>query len=423
MSKEITTPQIAGILGGFAVIGLIIGRTMKVLLKDDASPPELTNGQDEQNNDTPPPPPPPEFSLTDYSLDNDFAFSIFLDVARTREGNLGFSPYSADNALSSVALGAQGVTQEEITNALNLTTQSEERIKETRLLFQEHLEEVSPSGEVLSSNALLLPKGSVLNSDYRDLSTSYFSTLIRVIPEMGEEVNQWAQDTTNNNITQIVNNGPISALIESYLLSTFVFTLPWDHNSYQQKLQTQNFSSPDEDIETEFVLLKGELFYGASEEATIVTLDHDDDNFSAHIIIPEDETDDFYHNFDYDLFYDLKTKRITETAVLHLPVINFQETLQLENPLRNRNINKVFNPSVADLYKMVDFYEDDERNPYIGVFLQKTKVQIPTPTEENTFHIEDNTPTIKADKPFLIILEEKATNSILFLGRVVNPEK
>lgn len=144
--------------------------------------------------------------------------------------------------------------------------------------------------------------------------------------------------------------------------------------------------------------------------------------------MPQDELSDFYEIFDDRKLNNFKERRIFEKINLKLPKFSFNSTVQLEGALRNIDITSALNPASANFSNIIDNYDGIEENLFIGNFLQKVNVKIKETEEETIVSVDeikrddnDNIITLSINNPFIFIVEETTTNTIILMGQILDP--
>jgi serpin B len=111
---------------------------------------------------------------------------------------------------------------------------------------------------------------------------------------------------------------------------------------------------------------------------------------------------------------------------LYLPKFKYEYSLSLVDALTGMGMTDAFDPGRADFSGM-----DDARDLYIGDILHKAFVAVDeagTEAAAATVVIMELTAIqveqpleFRVDRPFLFIIRDIPTSSILFMGRVMNP--
>jgi len=172
---------------------------------------------------------------------------------------------------------------------------------------------------------------------------------------------------------------------------------------------------------------KGEFDYTEIKGAQLLELPYMGKQLSMMIILPEKvEGLPEIENRLTEKNLEAWLSRLSQQDVrVYLPKFNLTwGTFDLMRPLQASGIRKAFNAG-ADFSGI-----DGTKSLFIGPVLHKASVEV---NEEGTeaaaatavtnCRCMSRTFTFKADHPFLFLIRDNVTGSILFLGRVVDPSK
>ncbi len=421
MNKEITGHQILIILIGFALVGSLTGFILKSVTSEKHTPVPVEEPA------PPPPPPPPSLTLQDMPSTTSFAFDMFTNTVKGRKENMVISPYGAHTTLAMIYFGAGGETKRELGSALNLLNLNEDDGKKVLLLLQEHLSK-STDVDIFSTSALFMKRGPVIKEEYKRNVEEYFFGKVDYLPEVGKTINEMISEKTDNKIDNIISDGPISPLATSYLLSAVYFDAPWSKEIDKGRTEKKEFTTPNGSKEVDMMSVTDSFFYLTDSEVDMLSMEYKNQNISFHIIMPSEGLDNFYEAFNDRKFSNLKERRTLTKVNLKIPKFSFNKTIQLESALRNVGVASGLNPATATFNDIIDSYEGIEDNLFIGNFLQKTSIKIKesdkeseTTPEELSREEDDSVLVITIDNPFVFIIEETTTNTILFMGQIVDP--
>jgi serpin B len=150
---------------------------------------------------------------------------------------------------------------------------------------------------------------------------------------------------------------------------------------------------------------------------------------SMTIILPKKTSsiENLSNNINNQLVSNFNSKFTKREVKIYIPKFTFTSTFHLENVLPSMGMTDAFIPAKADFSGMSKglsinavihkaFIEVNEKGTeaaaVTAVAMQLTS-SIQTPKEI----------IFKADRPFIILITEKKTGSILFIGSVLNPNQ
>ena len=365
---------------------------------------------------------------------NAFALDLYSILSK-EEGNLFFSPYSISSALAMTYGGARGDTAEEMAKALHFSLGADK----THPAFAELdtvFHEIQKHGQVQLhiANSLWPQKDYRLLPEYLALTRQHYGVPITPVDYMKAAetarklINTWVEDKTKDKIKDLIRPGDLDALTVLVLVNAIYFKGNWA-SQFDPKLTKQSGFSVSGHAKTQVSMMyqKGKFGYGEIEGAQLLELPYVGKELSMVIVLPEKpeglsgvENQFTVKNLDAWL------SRLSQQDVnVYLPKFKVTwGTFELNRPLKALGMEKAFG-SGADFSGM-----DRTRSLLIGLVLHKAFVEV---NEEGTEAAAATAVVMKrnggrkyiflADRPFLFLIRDKATGSILFLGRVLDPSK
>jgi serpin B len=174
-----------------------------------------------------------------------------------------------------------------------------------------------------------------------------------------------------------------------------------------------------------------ELAYADGEGYVAVALPYRDGNHRMLLLVPDaGQFAAFESGLNADLFRAIKLALAPTLAQVMLPRFEFEYTLNLNDTLKALGLTDAFQPDVADFRRMFDYAATSERL-FISAVLHKAFIKVgETGTEaaaataivmEATSAQIDPPVQVLIDRPFYFAIEDTRTDTILFMGRVLNP--
>ncbi|MCI5133285.1 MAG: serpin family protein [Candidatus Electrothrix sp. EH2] len=187
------------------------------------------------------------------------------------------------------------------------------------------------------------------------------------------------------------------------------------------------FLSEDSKIRIPMMYQKGTFDYAKIKGAELLKLPYVGNKLSMVIILPEkvEGLSEIENRFTEKNLEAWLSRLSRQTVKVYLPKFKITwGTFDLKQPLQASGMRKAFS---AD----ADFSGIEEtKNLFIGPVLHKafvevnekgTKAAAVTETTIRALCIIPEPLIFKADHPFLFLIQDNVTNSILFLGRVIDP--
>ncbi len=360
----------------------------------------------------------------------EFALKLYQKL-RTEAGNLFFSPYSISTALAMTYAGARGKTEAQMAHALHLLL-DQEALHPALAVLEAQLREVGDKGHVQLkvANALWPDKRAGLLAEFLALARQYYGVLITSLDYGDTEaarhtINAWVEEKTESRIKDLIPPGLLDPLTLLVLVNAIYFKGDWA-TQFESRLTRESpfWVTPQEQVQVMMMAQKHEYRYGVGNGLQIVELPYAGQDLSMLVLLPAER--DGLAGLEEALTVENLarwTKNLTSTDV-EVFVPRFEVTLpfRLDDTLKSMGMVDAFSAAA-------DFAGMAEGGVFIAAVLHKAFVKV---NEEGTeaaaataVIMARSAPrpavVFRADHPFVFLIRENRTGSILFLGRVVNP--
>jgi serpin B len=364
---------------------------------------------------------------------NDFALDLFGEM-RAEEGNLFFSPFSISSALSMTYAGAAGTTADEMAEVLHVGLDDDvwhENFGDlTRDLGGDH----AGRGYQLSvGNRLWGQDGYPWVQDFLDVNAVHYDAPLADLdfaanPESARvTINDWVEEQTKGKIEDLLQPGVITSDTRLVLTNAIYFKADWASQFDEGDTYDGAFTLADgSQVTTPLMTQEFEFQAGAFDGVSVAKLPYQDDEVSMVILLP-----DAYDGLPA-LEEGLTAAQIDgwiedlETAELPLILPKFEMTydLSLSDVLQDLGMSSAFDPLAADFSGMADlvegplFISDVVHKAYVKVDEEGTEAAAATGVVVGVTSVPVG---FQADHPFLFLIRDDLTGSILFMGRVADP--
>jgi serine protease inhibitor len=381
-------------------------------------------GQDVQEKD---------YSSVETVVQGNTEFALDLcQKLRTVEGNLFFSPYSISTALAMTYAGARGNTKVQMAQALHFPL-VQEQLHPAFALLEAKLGGIGEKGHIQLrvANALWPQKGYALLEEFLALTKQYYGVLITTVDYGDAEtarctINDWVKEKTECKIQDIILPGILDALTRLVLVNAIYFKGNWA-SQFDQRLTSDApfWVTHDEQVQVPMMSQVHEFGYGEGDGLQVLELPYAGDDLSMVVLLPRDR--DGLAKLEESLTVEnlgTWTRKLWPSEVkAFLPRFKITFPFRLDGTLKSMGMVDAFGD--ANFSGM-----DGTELLYIAAVLHKAFVAV---NEEGTEAAAATAvvmaarglplppPTFRADHPFIFLIRENSTGSILFLGRVVNP--
>ena len=383
-----------------------------------------------------------------------FALKLY-DQLNNRKGNLFLSPYSISTALAMTYAGARGETETEMAKALQFPlfpdkeggTRGRERLHAGFSELKLGLREVQKKGDVQLSiaNALWPQKNYAFRPEYLNLIERDYDSVGRPLDYANAEkargiINRWVEQETKEKIKDLIPSGVLDSLTRMVLTNAIYSKGDLLTQFKEKSTREMPFKiSPDKTVQTPMMYQKGNFGYYQDADVQVLEMPYKGDNVSMFVLLPNQgggqplrkpSNPSAKKKTLADLEKILSPAKLSEwmgkvrrTKIdTWFPKFKMTSEFSLSQQLQALGMKKAFGD--ADFSGM-----DGTKKLYISAVLHKAFVEV---NEEGTEAAAATAvvilnksasrhPSFRADHPFLFLIRDKATGSILFLGRYAKP--
>jgi len=365
------------------------------------------------------------------------AFELY-QALRRRGRNLAFSPYSISLALSMVYSGSRGMTSEEMARTLHWGPFGDRvpRIFGTVNgdLAERRKGSVTEGGqtpELRLANSLWAQEGYAFHHSFLDGLKLNFSTCLQYADFAGAPdasrttVNRGVSRQTDGKIKELLPPGAISPLARLMVASAITFSGTWAHQFDERSTRESPFQLLDgRQVVVPMMDQITSLPYIETEAVQAVELPYFGNQFSMVVLLPAvGEFEAFASVLTADRVAAILGQLTPQLIRIHMPRLEFSSSLQLTSALRSLGMRRAFALGLADFSGMVD-----TRELFLGEIYHETLISV---DEAGTFAavstalpmVGATAPAITLDRPFIFLIRDMETGSILFIGEVVDPSE
>ncbi|OGV47082.1 MAG: hypothetical protein A2X46_09950 [Lentisphaerae bacterium GWF2_57_35] len=367
-----------------------------------------------------------------------FAFDLYRRLAET-EGNLFFSPYSISSALAMTCAGARGNTEKEMAATLRFSL-TPDALHPAFEALGARLQKARKSGDIRLSvaNSLWPQKGCPFLDDYLSLAKKYYGVSIAAVDykqaaeEARTQINEWVSNKTQDRITDLIPSGILDALTRLVLVNAIYFKGTWQNPFKAADTRDAAFYvTAERAVQVPMMAQKVTCRYANQPSFDLLELPYVGHGMAMIVLLPK-ETEgirSLERELTVENFARWQNSLAEQDVIVSLPRFKMTSLFRLDKTLAFMGMNDAFSEAQADFSGM----DGQPHGLYIGAVLHKAFVDV---TEEGTEAAAATAvvmskctarpiqlPVFRADHPFLFLIQEKQTGSILFVGRLMDPTK
>jgi serpin B len=370
-----------------------------------------------------------------------FALDLYQALLEEEDGNLFYSPYSISAALAMTYAGARNVTEKEMGEVLHFTLPQDRLHPAFNALDLLLTSRGGDEGEendgfqLNIANAIWGQKGYEFLSEFLDVLAKNYGAGLRVLdfgrdPEKARQViNDWVYEKTEEKIEDLIPKGVILPDTRLVLTNAIYFNADWRYVFPKSDTYDGDFHLNDGTVVSVPLMSQTESFrYGEGEGYQAIALPYVGGEMEMVIFLPSvGQFENFERSLNAEKMNEILNSVQTTEVALTLPKFEFESDFSLSEILIEMGMPSAFGAGVGTDFSGMD----GTLNLVIKEVLHKAFVSV---DEEGTeaaaatavimvemAAIEDAT-EMRIDRPFIFMIRDKGTNSLLFLGRVMNPE-
>ncbi len=374
-----------------------------------------------------------EKSLCDLNLStNEMGWSLLKKLEEDQqEENIIISPVSISMAVAITTNGAQDDTYQEMKATMNLEDWTTEQMNAAQQSYLQNVPNLDPQDITFNiANSIWYRQGYNIKDEFISTNQTFYDSEVREIdflsPEAKDMINGWVDNQTNGLIEEIVDQIPANAVM--YLINALYFKGAWQQPFNPEQTFAQTFFKEDgSTVNTDFMSHgKITLPYLNGENFQAVDLAYGDSIFSMTVILPDEQVsmNELINSIPSSSTDWIEDFRLDTTPIFFgMPKFKLDYKVKLNDALSDLGMPKAFMPGIASFRNIA------EAELSIDEAIHKTFIEV---NEEGTEGaavtsisiIETSVPTIPfvvLDRPFLFLIRENQTGSILFIGKVMNP--
>lgn len=363
-----------------------------------------------------------------------FALSLYQQLA-TNSGNLFFSPYSISTCLAMTYAGARGNTETQMSQVLRFS-KDQKRLHSSFRELQRQLNDAEKQKciQLDIANALWAQKGEpflpaflkTARNDYQaNVNQADFKT---EADAAAREINGWVAQKTRNKIQDILAPGAVDSATRLVLANAIYFKGSWASCFEKAATSREPFHvSENTQADAPLMLQIAEAGYAERNNVQALELFYTGDKLSMVILLPrqigglgqlEQQLSPVFLD---GLLAQMKKQKVQ----VFLPRFKLESDFKLNDTLAKMGMPDAFNQE-ADFSGL-----NGIRDLFIGGVFHKAWVEVNEEGTEaaaatvvyETLGVEENPPepVFRADHPFIFLIRDTRSGSLLFVGSLADP--
>ncbi|MBP7462583.1 MAG: serpin family protein [Candidatus Delongbacteria bacterium] len=377
----------------------------------------------------------PLHKLTDQEeqlsqVDNAFGLKLFREINRQDNSqNIFISPLSVSLALSMAVNGAAGQTRDQMIQTLEMHDLSLEDINQANRSLTEYLVGMDRDVALQIANSIWYRNGYPVKDSFLNVNRTYYLAEVNSLDFSSQSaidrINRWVSDKTFNRIPTILDQ--IDPMSMMFIINAIYFKGTWTFQFDPKKTVPAPFyPETGGEMTCDMMDQEARLDYQETELMQAVNLPYGDSLFYMAILLPRvgHTVNEIMDQFSQSQWDQWRSGFLSDSVHLSLPRFKTEYEIKLNDVLQSLGMSDAFIPEQADFSAITD------RSIYISQVRHKSMVEV---NEEGTVAaaatIIDFRDTcvpdirfITVNRPFIIVIHNQQTGTILFIGKLSKPE-
>jgi serpin B len=356
---------------------------------------------------------------------------------RLRKGNLFFSPFSISTALAMTSAGARGRTLQQMTDVLHLPPQ-----KELHPALAALMKEVNSPGrkrgyQLRTANALWGQQGYPIRKDFLALTRDSYAAgfhqvdFARNTEAARETINNWVARQTNDKVKGLFKRGILDRRTRLVLVNAIYFKGDWASRFKKDRTRTGTFRlGGDSNVRAPLMRQTGRFRYTDTETVQVLEMPYVGKDLSMVVLLPRKPGGlaALEKGLTPGILDDWLGKLANHLVDVTLPRFKVTSQFSLKRTLTSLGMADAFTERSADFSGI-----EEEKDLYLSAVVHKAFVEVNEKGTEAAAATgaggrgrvsgRRRPPRVvfKADRPFVFLIHDARSGSVLFLGRVTNP--
>lgn len=363
---------------------------------------------------------------------NDFAVALMKDVMEMQNGeSTVISPFSLYSVLSMAANGDNGETRDEMLRALGFEPGQAglDKLNDFNSMLMTQLPQLDSWAYALVSNSMWVGNNMQLLPTFTSTLDKWYAAEAYSLPTLCNEnarnlINAWCSDKTNGLIPEFLKENLEATLA---VINATYFKGIWDEGFEKNDTKKATFTNLD-GTTSEVDMMKQlmtQTKYVKTADAEIVGIPYGNGNFRMVCILPAQGSDvnAYAGRMTAALLKDNIAKMETTKCRLRMPKFDVSSNQDITGLLAKKGLGCMFSPGFNAIFV-------SEKPQPMSMILQEARVStdefgtVGAATTIATWFGLDPDAEVKEpvavtlDRPFLFVIEETSTGTILFMGAV-----
>lgn len=357
---------------------------------------------------------------------NDIGLQIFKEqIKENKDENVLISPVNVNLALSTMLNSTNGITKNEIKSKFKFTFQSDD---ELNLRIKNLIDAIKNSSTYVNfelANAILTKDNLNVESNFKlKIENNFgFKVFLKTLFDVStsDEINLWFKTKTKGIFDQLIAFLDPNSNFNIY--NSSVFSGDWKFKFTTDPI-VKTFYNENK--------LNGALFYMNIKDSTIISTVNDlytafdltyaNNKYAMTVILPNENSNlkELISNFSVSSYFQMLSSMTAKHSDITIPKFNLKGDLDIKLHLKKLGINKAFD-SEGDfslITKLKGFFISSiNHKTYLKIDDKGLKLSSDL-TADIDFSDFKTALKLTVNKPFIVVIRDVKTKTILYYGKV-----
>jgi serpin B len=337
-------------------------------------------------------------------------------------------------ALGMTMNGANGETKNVMKKALHVQELGQKSINESYASLIELLSSADPKVDMKLANSIWTRKGFLVQEEFTKTCKAFFKARVDSLDFSNssavDRINQWISDNTEGLIDAIIE-GQIPDNVVMYLINAIYFKGNWRYRFDPENTTKDEFRFGGEAVNVDMMSQENDFSAYISDQVRLLDLPYGDSLFTMTLMMPGDEHKSIEQFVQEDLSASNVDRWISKMSKgltrIQVPKFQLEYNVTMNSILKDMGMGNAFSKTEADFSNI---------NPYEQLFISKvlhksfikvdeegTEAAAATSVSTGVTSVGPGIRTINFNRPFVFVIRERTSGTILFMGKMGNPGK
>jgi serpin B len=322
--------------------------------------------------------------------------------------------------------GASPETRQSIISTIDYSGLSAEEVNGAYSGLMEMLLKMDPKVKLGLANSVWTDDDFTIKSSFAEIVSSSYAARVESLnfgdPQAKDIINKWVESKTNGKIVDLIQE--ISSTEIMFLINAIYFNGNWTTRFDEKATHTWPFTRADHStVNVEMMNANGvNVMLSQNTDVSFVDVPYGDGLFSFSILMPHTQPlDEFIAELNTGWLNEVSSNAIKANVELEIPKFKMKWKNDLLENLESMGMLRGGFPNLVE--ELSDGLEISRviHQSYVDVTEAGTEAAAATAVGIQYTSMPSGPPLVRIDKPFVFLIRNAHTNTILFVGQLLDP--